>query len=256
MQNIPKILLAVLAQAISFALLYVLVGFLPFFTPPPYNPLILTLLMGLFASILSYLIRLPKWWLGLQISSPVAIYLVLQTSTNPWLYLVFFIVIWLFFSNSTFNRVPLYLTNNKTRQALAQLASSIGSVSFIDLGSGLGGNVTFMSKQQAVVSAKGVETAPLPYFISKINCLFNGGVISAQSFWNISLTDYNLVYAFLSPDPMAKLWVKAIKDMDKNAVFVSNSFAIKNVVPSEIWELDDARKTHLYIYNLADFKND
>jgi len=252
--KIPKILFAVVIQLISFVILFVLVAYLPLIISPPYSALLLAIVMGVLASGLSYAIKLPKWWLGLQLFFPFFIYLTLQLAIHPLYYLLGFVLIWLVFSNSFKHRVPLYLTNHKTRLALAKLVKSQQKVCFIDLGSGLGGNVVFMAKQVNTVKSVGVETSAFPLLISKINCLINGGETLAQDIWKTPLNDFNLVYAFLSPEPMPELWLKAKAEMNQQAIFVSNSFAVPNIVATEIWELPDKRKTLLYIYQMSKFK--
>jgi hypothetical protein len=254
LKKIPIIFLAVLIQAIAFGCLVALVWLLPLLIEPPYNPLFLSLIMGLMATLFSYLIKLPKWWLWLQLFFPIIAYLVIREELNPLYGLLIFVLLLLIFSNSFVNRVPLYLTNTKTRLALSKLIKDLSEVNFIDLGSGLGGNVVYMFKQPQVKTSVGVETAPLPYLLSKINCFLNGGEIYAEDLWTTSLQNFNLVYVFLSPQPMPKLWQKIVVEMDKDSVLVSNSFSIPGVTPSEIWELSDRRKTNLYIYYLKDFK--
>ncbi len=247
-----------MVQAVAFVILVIVVWFLPLVIAPPYNLLYLSVLMGFIALILSILINLPKWWLWLQLFFPVIIYLALQQEINPLYFLAIFILLWLIFSNSFGNRVPLYLTNNSTRQALLILMEETNhkEIKFIDLGSGFGGNVVFISKQNNVINSVGVETAPIPYAISKLNSFINGGQIYAQNLWKTSLKDYNFIYAFLSTESMPELWQKIILEADENTIFVSNSFAVPEVTPTQIWELADSRKTHLYIYNVKEFKND
>ena len=77
------------------------------------------------------------------------------------------------------------------------------------------------------------------------NCEWRWG-----SLWKTSLTDMDVVYAFLSPVPMAELWEKARAEMRPGSLFVSNSFAVPDVVPSEVIAVDDARQTQLYCYRL------
>ena len=59
------------------------------------------------------------------------------------------------------------------------------------------------------------------------------------------------MYAFLSPEPMPKLWEKIVNEMPSGSVFISNSFAVPNVTPDDIWQLPDARQTILYLYRLG-----
>lgn len=257
MLTLPKILIAIFAQLLAFLVLFLLMKVLPYVLQPPYSPLFLVVMMGLFALLFSRLLRLPNWWLGWQLFFPLVVYLAMKLTISPWYYLGVFVLLWLFFSNSFGNRVPLYLTNNKTREALGKLIKTEKKVKFLDLGSGLGGNVSFMAKQNNVVISVGVETAPLPYLFSKINIGLSGvgGTILAKDLWKMPLQEFTLVYAFLSPEPMLKLWQKIVAEMDDNAIFVSNSFPVPEIEPSEVWQLADQRETQLYIYKLQDYKS-
>lgn len=124
------------------------------------------------------------------------------------------------------------------------------------MGCGLGGNVVFMSQLVNVERADGVETAPIPYLIAKLFALLRGGDVYMMDLWKSQLAYYDVVYAFLSPEPMPKLWQKVVDEMRPDAIFVSNSFAVPDIEPSEVWELDDRRKTKLYLYRMQDFQSE
>jgi len=164
--------------------------------------------------------------------------------------LALFVIVWLVFANAFKEWVPLYLTNNTTRQAFKELIKRKRKVRFLDLGCGLGGNVAFMSQQRQVSESHGVETAPIPYLVSIVITGFRGGRTFAMDMWKIELAYYDVVYAFLSPEPMPKLWEKVKEKMLPGSIFVSNSFAVPGVEPTEVWDLSDSRKTTLYIYHL------
>ena len=184
--------------------------------------------------------------------SPWGLFIAFEIDLNPWIAFGLFVLLWLVFANVSKERVPLYLTNQTTRQALKSLIEQRQSklVNFMDLGCGLGGNVVFMAQQSGVNRAVGVETAPLPLLFSKLFTRFKGGKVFAQNLWKTPLQDYNFVYAFLSTEPMPRLWQKVTLEMQPGSVFVSNSFPVPNIEPSEIWELPDARQTKLFIYTL------
>ena len=107
-----------------------------------------------------------------------------------------------------------------------------------------------MAQQPEVKTSIGVETAPVPYLLARFFSGLRGGQVLAQDIWKTPLQDCNFVYAFLSTEPMPRLWQKVQLEMKPGAVFVSNSFAVPDVDPSEIWELSDARQTRLFIYYL------
>lgn len=252
--RLPKILIALFAQLLALGVLAIAVFLLSYIVAPPYPVWLLVVSQGVLAAFLSCRLGLPCWWRIIQVLFPVGLYLGVVYAIDPLFALLLFVLLWLIFFNAIKERVPLYLTNRTTRDALKKLIKRKKHIRFLDLGSGLGGNVVFMSQQVNVVRSDGVETAPIPYLVSKLFSWLRGGHIYAMDLWSTKLEYYDLVYAFLSPDPMQKLWQKVIEEMKPGSVFISNSFAVPDVVPSEIWELDDRRHTKLFVYRMEDYQ--
>ena len=273
-----KVLRAFAIQLGVFAILTVGVSLMPHLIHPPYPIWGLVLIQAVLAASVSCKLGLPCWWRWIQFLIPWGLFIAFELEVNPWIGLAAFVVLWLVFANASKERVPLYLTNTTTRQALSALIeqqfvqkhTSDDSddydqtqpnvrdgelhqpkpVCFMDLGCGLGGNVVFMAQQPEVEFSTGVETAPIPYLLARLFSRLKGGEVLAQDLWKTSLRDYNFVYAFLSTEPMPRLWQKIQAEMQPGSVFVSNSFAVPDIDPSEIWELSDPRQTRLFIYYL------
>ena len=252
LNRLPKIVLALLIQGLALAILAGGVWVMHYWIAPPYPLWVLVIVQGILAAILSCRLGLPCWWRWIQFFLPVGLFYALSYQVDAWWALVAFVMLFLVFFNASGERVPLYLSNNTTRAALKKLIEPLNHVRFIDLGSGLGGTVAFMAQQPNVEVSEGVETAPIPYLISKVVTAIKGGKIYWKSLWKVNLSYYNVVYAFLSPEPMPKLWHKVVTEMQPGAIFISNSFPVPEVDPTEIWELEDARKTKLFIYQLAE----
>ena len=70
--------------------------------------------------------------------------------------------------------------------------------------------------------------------------------------WAIKLSEYDVIYAYLSPEPMAKLLGKLRSEMRQDAIFISNSFALPNIQPARKFELTDFSHSRLYIYRYDD----
>lgn len=68
------------------------------------------------------------------------------------------------------------------------------------------------------------------------------------SFWAIDLAPYDLVFAYLSPQPMVALWLKVRAEMRPGSVFVSHSFPVPEVPPGACVEFEPGR--FLYVYRL------
>lgn len=250
LRKIPKIFLALLIQLMVLFVLAIMAYAATYVVEPPYPYWLLVLVQGLLAALVSCRLGLPCWWRWIQFFLPVGLYGAMLVEFSPFVALIIFVVIGLVFSNSMQERVPLYLTNDITREALKTLVKRRRKQRFLDLGCGLGGNVAFMSQVRTVTESHGVETAPLPYLVSKLITYMRGGKTFAMDMWKTDLAYYDVVYAFLSPEPMERLWQKVKDEMHPGSVFISNSFQVPNIEPSEIWELADSRKTKLYIYYL------
>ena len=97
----------------------------------------------------------------------------------------------------------------------------------------------------------GVETAPLPFVISKLrlagmrNCKVAWG-----DFWQRDLGQFDVVYAYLSPVPMAKLWQKITLEMKPGSLFISNTFTVPGAEPDRAIPLDDMSGSVLYVWQI------
>jgi len=202
------------------------------------------------AAVLTKLIGLPVWWVWIGLLFPAALALAFNAGQLPaWPFGVAFVVLYLFFSNTARERVPLYLTNRQTAGALLSLMKQRGAKRFIDLGSGLGGVVRAVDGDGRI--ATGVETAPMVWLVSAVLSKIKGrGQIQRQDIWSADISSEDIVYAFLSPEPMPALYEKAKREMKSGSLLVSNSFAVPGVVPDEVWELPDGRKTQLFLYEM------
>ncbi len=203
------------------------------------------------ALCMSRMFRLPAWWLWIAVAFPILLQLALSIDGLPaWPFGLAFLVLVLLFSNTARERVPLYLTNRQTAAALITLMDSRKARRFIDLGSGLGGVVRAVDGDGR--SAQGVESAPLSWFLSWLLSKLSGrGHVIRQDLWSTNLSQEDVVYAFLSPAPMPRLWDKARLEMKAGSLLVSNSFAVPGVEADEIWELPDRRKTKLFLYSIG-----
>jgi hypothetical protein len=253
-EKFPAIAKALLAQFLGLLLLAITVVLLAQFIEPPFADSLLLALQVVYAALFTTLFVMPRWWYLIQIVLPPSLYFALSSGVNPLLALGLFILLILVFKNAVFERVPLYLSNQTTRRALVQIAEEYHLQRFIDLGCGNGSNVRFMAEQAKIQESVGVETAPIPLLLAKLRVFGGHGTVLAQNLWKTDLASYDFVYAFLSPQPMPELWSKAVREMPANSVLVSNSFAVPDIEPSEVWQLSDRRQTKLYIYKMSEMQ--
>ena len=210
------------------------------------------LLQGLLAALLGRRLGLPSWWLPINLLFVPALLVLNGQQLPPSALFAVFVLLLLLNWNSFRERVPLYLSGQKTIAALAQRLQSLpAEFRYVDLGSGLAGGLSQLSRRFPKAQFVGVETAPLVFALAWLRCLPRPNCqIRYRNIWQEPLTHYEVVYCFLSPAPMAKLWAKARAEMQPGALLISNSFAIPGVAPSEQIELRDWRASKLLIWRM------
>jgi SAM-dependent methyltransferase len=245
------ILAATLAQLMAGVVTFGVALLLAGRVAPGTVMLMLVAVQALLAAGLSFLLRLQVWWLWIALVFPVALGLALHLGDLPaWPFAAGFALLYLFFSNTARERVPLYLSNRQTAQALCQLMRDRGANRFIDLGCGFGGVVRTVAGDGH--TASGVETAPMAFLIARaLSALTRRGKIIRQDLWTVDLSGVDVVYAFLSTEPMPALYRKAQAEMKPGSLLVSNSFAVEGIEPQEVWELPDRRRTQLFLYRMG-----
>ena len=90
---------------------------------------------------------------------PITVYAFDTFDLPGWIYLTAFILCLVVFWNVVGERVPLYLSNLKTWTALDDLIAGKDALSFIDIGSGMGGTINYLGKHNPEGHFKGIENA-------------------------------------------------------------------------------------------------
>ncbi len=249
----PPIVVALTAQAVAAVLCFGLAGVLARSGVAGLQiPLILAG-QGVLAAVLGGRWGLASWWIPLQLVLPMAAGAALALDVPSWIYLLAFAALVLVFWNTTRDRVPLYLTNRPTWQAIADLLPDKQGAQFMDVGAGLGGTLVFLAKTRPDMRFHGVESAPLPFAAAWLRLKLAGAGNAALHFgdmWKTDLSECDVVYAFLSPEPMPALFKKVKAEMPAGSRFISNSFDVPGETPTETRALGDRRRTNLLIWNL------
>ena len=228
---------------------YALSGFTDF-SPPLIGKLAL---QGLLAAALSHFSGLAPWWIPIQLALPVSIAAALAWRLPAWVFLAVFLVLVGVFWNSARSGVPLYLSNRKTKQALANLLPVKNEFKFADLGCGFAGPVLALSRARPEGLFTGVETAPLLFAAAwlrrRLLGIPNADILFAD-YRELDLGPFDFVYCFLSPVPMPDLYEKARREMRPGSVLISNSFVVPGQPADEILEVEDGRKTRLHLWRM------
>lgn len=212
------------------------------------SPLAAAAIQGLSAALAGRLIGSPWWWLPIHLLFlPMAV-LASALDIAPGWYLAGFALLLLVYWRTDQSRVPLYLSNAATAEALLGLLPPTPCY-VVDLGCGNGVLLARLAKARPDCEFVGIEHAPLPWLWARLaagrlpNCHIRRG-----DFWRQPLAPFDLVYAFLSPAPMARLWDKARAEMRPGSLLVSNSFAVPDIEPEAIFQVADRRATRLFRY--------
>jgi hypothetical protein len=220
-------------------------------------PLILKLIIaGMVAGGVAYGLRAAVLWCVFLALLPSLFVGAMLLHLPLWLPLLILALLVLVLRNSLGERVPLYLSNHKTLGLISDLIPKDKPVRVVDLGCGFGAVPIALARHNIHPESRfdGVENAPLPYAVSKILAWRAADprlTIRWQSLWDVELGPYDLVYAFLSPQPMPALYEKALKEMRPNTKFVSNSFTIPNHPPNQIIPIGTGRATELLIWTMT-----
>jgi hypothetical protein len=148
----------------------------------------------------------------------------------------------------------LYLSSNKVWHALEELLPPENDFRFADLGSGLGGVLTHLARVRPDGHYHGVESAPLPLLWSWLRIKLGGHrncSVRWGSLWDCDLAEYDVVFAYLSPAPMERLWHKACGEMRPGTLFVSSTFSVPGQLPQRTIEVDDLHRSTLQVWKMG-----
>lgn len=237
------------AQVVALAVLWVVAGIaaqgLGGTLPLPAE----LVLQGTMAALLGWRWGLPRWWIPLQLVFVPGLYAALQLPVPSYAYLGVLVLLILALGNSVRERVPLFLTSRPTWVKLAALLPERPGVRFVDLGCGFGGGLARLTESRPDAELTGVENGPIPWLVSRIRIAPRPAChVRWRDLWAIDLAGFDVVYAFLSPEPMARLWAKARREMRPGTVFISNSFAVPDAIPETVVDVGDRRGSRLWVY--------
>jgi len=211
----------------------------------------ITLIEGVAAAAIGSMLRLPAWWLPINILFLPAALLLRETHISSGWHLMGFSLLALLFWSTFRTRVPLYLSSTQACERLIELIPTGKTSRVLDLGCGFGGVMRRGARVRPNAKFTGLELAPLPALIAwwRMRGARNVAVVRGD-FWKHDLAGYDVVYAFLSPVVMQALWRKARAEMKSGSLLVSNSFAVEGVEPDWVQSLPGKDSHALYVWRM------
>ncbi len=240
-------LLVQLAAALPVALFAALHPFE--ITPPLW---LYALVQGSVAALLSRAWRQPPWWQPLHFGFLPLAWLAQGAEVPPWTYLAAFVALLLVYWTTFRTRVPLYLSDRRAWQAIDAMLPAERPFRFIDLGSGLGGAALYLAARRPNGEFAGVEVAPVPWLISRVRAWLRGDRVSflRRDYEALDLGGFDVVFAFLSPAAMPRLWQQAQAQMRPGCLFVSLSFTVPGQRAHDVVPLADGARHTLYAWRM------
>lgn len=176
---------------------------------------------------------------------------VTQLNIDPGWFLLAFVLMLLVYRGAVTEQVPLYLSNAATVEALAALLGKRNPLRFLDLGAGVGSTLQPLARRYPAGHFTGVENAPLTWAFGRLRTRGHPNLDWRWGdLWQTDLGDFDVVYAFLSPAPMAALWEKVRAEMKPGSLFISNSFPVPELEPTRVIEVACTPPRSLYCYEL------
>jgi hypothetical protein len=207
------------------------------------------------AAVTARLLGMSPWWITLNLLFGPALWVALSVDVDPTVYGAAFVTMLLVYgTGAATHKVPVYLTG---RRALAELERWLPHESFsmIDLGAGTGRVLEFVARRRPDARLQGVEIAPLPFALAWLRGLWGGYDVKLREFQGCDLSRFDIVYAYLSPAPMERLWEKVEREMRPGTLFISNSFAVPGVRPAHVVRYGVSPGAVLHVWRIPDRKD-
>jgi hypothetical protein len=161
---------------------------------------------GVVAYCFALITRQPWWWRLIHAMFAPLAWAVTLLAIPPGWFLFAFLVALLVYRGALEGRIPLFLSNAATCEALMQIARNTPNARFLDLGAGLGSVVSRLAKSLPNAQISGIENAPLTWLIGRLRTMrLRNSEWLWGNLWDADLSRFDVVYAFLSPQPMTEL---------------------------------------------------
>lgn len=211
----------------------------------------LALVQGILAAAIGALLKSERWWIVIHLAFSPALVAALRLDLPPAVPLAVLAGLTFVFWTTFRGEVPLFLSSRADADALLGLLPQTAGLRFIDLGAGTGGLLRRLALARPDVRFTGIEHAPLPWLAARLNARGLANVaIRRCDLWRESLAGQDVVFVFLSPRVMPRLWQKARAEMRPGTLLVSSSFPVPDVAPQQLIEVAGRRGTRLYCYRM------
>jgi SAM-dependent methyltransferase len=232
------------AMPLTLAVIYVMASF-----RFSVDYLTVAVVQGLLAALITWKLALAGWWRAIQLLFPLAVLSALALQLPSWLFGVAFLLLLGWYWSTFRTQVPYYPSGPAVWDAVRQLLPADKPARLIDIGSGLGGFVLYMSRVRPDAVVEGIELAPLPFLYSWLRAKLAGGRAQFRlgDYEKLDFSRYDLVFAYLSPAAMPGLWRKAAAEMRPGSMLASYEFIVPERSPDRVLQAGEG-DVPLYIW--------
>jgi hypothetical protein len=152
--------------------------------------------------------------------------------------------------------VPMPTTPRQTKCILQNLPEDPGPAIF-DLGSGLGTLAISLARHFPKSSITGVESSPIPYWISQILRVFvrlPNLSFRRHNLLQASLLNASAIVVYLYPGGIRNLKPKLEQELKPGVWILSNTFAFQDWKPLKVVNTGDFNNTKIYVYRSDELK--
>ena len=225
------------------------------FTP---NIVVLVVAQSTMAMLLSVVMGMDRWWRWIHACFPLAILAMSQWHVPNEIYLVAFLFSLSLYWTTFRTQVPFFPSRPVAWQHVADLLPAGKPVHLIDIGSGIGDMVMHVASHSGTgVGAKnssftGIEIAALPWLVSYIRGRLrrSQAVFKLGDYNELNFSRFDVVFAYLSPAAMLKLWAKASREMRAGSMLISYEFEIPGITPSRVIP-GSGQSPSLYVWQIG-----
>jgi hypothetical protein len=191
------------------------------------------LVQGGIAAALSWWRGLAVWWRLIELLFPLALFGTLALGLPPLLFLGGFVFLLALYWSTFRTQVPYYPSGKRVWDAVAELLPPGRPLYVIDIGSGLGGFTLDLARRRPESRFVGIELAPLPWLVSRLRALLQGSTARfvRGDYEQLDFSQFDAVFAYLSPAAMSALWRKASAEMRPGTMLLSYEFLIEEKSP-------------------------
>jgi SAM-dependent methyltransferase len=203
------------------------------------------------AAVLCAMAGTQWWWLPINLMFLPTVEAMLAVEVPAAAYFAAFCALFLINVAAWRHRVPFFLSSAQAARVVSTLLPADKAFRFLDLGCAAGALLERLAQVWPDGRFDGIELAPLSFALARWRARANPAMsVHWGDFWSADLARYDVVYAYLSPAAMPRLWEKARREMRPGSLFLSNGFAVPGVTATRVIELGDSMRSTLYVWRM------